>query len=301
MTDKPLATAPARPSAFLPAEPARDAHIVDVLIEERCPSFAEHWTWPVVRPVLYNMLGYASARRLADYLKTLSGVDSFQYMKERLDIRLRVDHPERLPERGRVIVAANHPTGLADGVAVWDALTRIRKDVVFFANADALRVNRLFEECLIPVEWVTDKRTPAKTRETLRRAGEAFAEEKCVVIFPSGKLAKMVDGKLTEQDWFSTVVSLARKQKAAIAPLHVSAKNSRLYYTLANLNAELRDITLFHELLNKRRSKFDMAFGPLIPPEKLQGDSIAVTEQLKNYVAYDLLDDPHKPFEPDLD
>ena len=48
-------------SVFLPDTERDDAHIVDVLIEERCPSFVSHWSWPVVRPALYRMLGYKKA------------------------------------------------------------------------------------------------------------------------------------------------------------------------------------------------------------------------------------------------
>ncbi len=284
-------------SAFLQDVDAPESHIVDTLIEERCPSFVSHWSWPVVRPVLYGMLGYGKARRMADTLMSLNGRESFDYLARELDVRLTLNHIDRLPETGRLVVAANHPTGLADGVAVWDALIRKRQDIVFFANADAIRVNPQFQDVIIPVEWVADKRTPAKTRETLKRAAEAFSEEKCVVIFPSGKLAKKVDGVLTEQDWFSTVVSLARKQKAPVLPLHVDSRNSWLFYKLSQLNGELRDITLFNELLNKKGAKFDMTFGKMVEPEKLAGDATAITESLRDHVAYTLSDDPHAEFE----
>lgn len=287
-----------RQSAFLPAETDNDAHIVDILIEERCPSFADHWTWPVVRPVLYGLLGYDKARRMADQLSTLSGAESFDFLAETLDFRITTQHLGRLPQSGRCVVIANHPTGLADGVAVWEALTAVRKDVVFFANADAIRVNEGFGDAMIPVEWVMEKRSPAKTRETLKLAGAAFAAEKCVVIFPSGKLAKMIDGKLTEQDWFSTAVGLARKQKAPVVPLNLEARNSKLFYILSKLNGELRDITLFHELLNKKRSVFEMTFGPVIPPEAFKGDAVELTTRLRHYVSEVLKDAPDNAFRP---
>ena len=285
-------------SAFLKGIEEPDQHIVDTLIEERCPSFASHWTWPAVRPLLYGLLGYDKARHMADTLMTLNGRQSFEYLSGELDVKLDLHHLDRLPETGRLVVAANHPTGLADGVAVWDALRRKREDIVFFANADAVRVNPNFQDVIIPVEWVAGKRTPAKTRETLKRAAAAFEEEKCVVIFPSGKLAKKRGGVLTEQDWFPTVVSLARKQEAPILPLHVSAENSWLFYRLSKINGELRDITLFHELLNKKRAEFEMSFGPMIPPDRLAGDATELTRQLKDHVAYTLREDPHAPFEP---
>jgi len=284
MTGKTL-PATATHSAFLADIEGSEEHIVDRLIKERCPSFVDHWSWPVTRPMLYALLGYGKARRTTDYLQTLSGGDSFDHLSEELSVDLTLNAIERMPKTGRLVVAANHPTGLADGVAVWDALRRVRRDIVFFANADALRVNPGFTDALIPVEWVLDKRSPAKTRETLRLAKEAFAEEKCVVIFPSGKLAKKVSGVLTEHEWMPTVVSLARKHKAPIQPLNLQAKNSWLYYFFSNVNGELRDITLFHELLNKKNSSFEMTFGPLIGPDRLDGDANELTLALREYVS----------------
>gem|GEM_PF-466795 len=108
------------------------------------------------------------------------------------------------------------------------------------------------------------------------------------MIFPSGTLARMIDGVLTEQAWHSTAIALARKKSAPVIPLHVGAKNSRLYYFLARTNAELRDITLFHELLNKRGARFDLTFGQEIPPGSLTGDVSALTEQMREYVAFEL-------------
>ena len=278
-------------SAFLPAEALNDSHIVDVLIEERCPKLRASPAWPLARPLLYSMLGYRKARAMANELSPLSGRDAFDRLSRQLDLDLSVTALARLPRTGRCIVAANHPTGLADGLAVWDLLKRVRGDIVFFANADALRVNPRFEDVIIPVEWMADKRTPAKTRETLKRAAAAFAEEKCVVIFPSGRLAVREDGRLKERDWFPTVVGLARKQEAPVVPLNLEARNSALFYLLCELSKELKDITLFHELLNKTGAKYRMTFGHPIAPETLTGDPVQLTEALKQYVAYTLGED----------
>ncbi|MEM9669643.1 MAG: 1-acyl-sn-glycerol-3-phosphate acyltransferase [Pseudomonadota bacterium] len=296
MKKKPVPVPAAPVSAFAVPDIRPDQHIIDVLIEERCPSFVDHWTWPMTRPMLFSLLGYRKARRMADAMEDMSGEGSFDYLAEQLDFRLETHHFDRIPREGRVVVIANHPTGLADGVAVWEALSKIRRDIVFFANADAMRVNPNFGDTIIPVEWLMEKRSPAKTRETLRLAGEAFAEEKCVVIFPSGKLAKMVNRELTEQEWFPTAVSLAKKKKAPILPLHVGSRNSMLYYLFSTWNGELRDITLFYELLNKQDSLFKMIAGPLIEPRDISGDAGDFTDALKDYVAYDLPGTPDTPF-----
>lgn len=300
MTDNALPPEPAasRKSAFLDVETPADQHIVDVLIEERCPHIRAHPAWPVIRPVLYSLLGYRKARAMADEVVQLTGRESFDRLAGQLAFDLSVEGIERMPETGRLIIAANHPTGLADGIAVWDLLKRVRQDIIFFANADAIRVNPRFEDVIIPVEWIMEKRSPAKTRETLKRAAEAFSAEKCVVIFPSGRLARKEGDRLIEKDWFSTVIGLAKKQKAPILPLNLDAWNSQLYYLFCNLSGELRDITLFHELLNKKGAKVRMTFGQLIDPASLLGDTNELTEQLKHHVAYELLGNPKAVFQP---
>ena len=164
------------------------------------------------------------------------------------------------------------------------------------ANADAIRLNPDFNNIIIPVEWVEDKRTPKKTWETLRLIREALNEEKCVIIFPSGRLAKRINGKLIEQGWPSSVVSFARKYDAPVQPLNVSAENSKLFYLLSAISGELRDVMLLNELLNKKNARFDLSFGPLIKSGQFDGDATALTMALRDYVSNDLQNDPDQIF-----
>jgi putative hemolysin len=285
-------------AAFIDAEKS-DAHIVDIMIEERCPSWVRHWSWPAVRPVLFSLLGYRKAIRWADEIRQItSGAECFAFLDRVLDLRVTSTGLERVPAKGRAVIVANHPTGLADGSIALAALAPVRSDIEIMANADACRINPRFAEVIIPVEWVKDKRSVPKTRETLRRAAATFDAERLLMIFPSGALAQMRNGKLTDEPWMPTAVSLARKNKAPVTPLHIAGRNSRLYYTFCGLNRELRDITLFRELLNKQGDKFHLTFGPQIPVEHLNGDPQAVTDKLRDYVDNILPRDPDRPFEP---
>jgi putative hemolysin len=285
-------------AAFIDPE-TRPGHIVDIMIEERCPTLVKHWSWPVVRPALYSLLGYRKALRWADEIKRLTtGEQCFAYLDRVLKLSVTSTGLERVPSTGRRVIVANHPTGLADGSIVLAALKPIRTDVEIMANADACRVNPRFADVIIPVEWVQDKRSIQKTRETLRRTSAAFASERLLLIFPSGSLAQMRKGKLVDEPWHQTAVTLARKNKTPITPLHVNGRNSSLYYTFCGLNRELRDITLFRELLNKQGDKFHLTFGPEIPWQHLSGDPQAVTDRLREYCDVSLPKDPDRPFEP---
>lgn len=261
----------------------RQPHIVDVLIAERAPSLTASPFWPVVRPALYGVLGYGAAVRMADAIRDLSGVETFDYVSDLLKLKVATTNLDRLPATGRCVVVCNHPTGIADGVAVFDAIKRRRTDMIFFANADAIRVSPRLNETIIPVEWVHEKRTREKTRSTLNAAKEAFETERCVVMFPAGRLARETNGVLTDPEWAPTAASMARKYDAPVIPMHVTGPYSRLFHTFDRFSQELRDVTLFHELLNKAGKAFGVDVGLPIPAERLDVDAAKATEALKRF------------------
>ena len=281
--------------------PPRPVHIVDELIAERAPRLTGSAAWPLVRPGLYKLLNYGRARTMADAVAPLSGPDALHYVSDLLDLKVSALNLDRLPATGRCMVICNHPTGIADGLAVYDAIKTRRGDAIFFANADALRVSRRLGESIIPVEWVQDKRTREKTRATLEAARAAFEAERCVVMFPAGRLAREQGSKgqgktLTDPEWAPTAASLARKYGAPIIPIHVAGPYSRLFHWFDKLSPELRDITLFHELLNKRKQAFRLTVGLPIPPSRLDIDAARATYALKAFVERVLPGQPDAAF-----
>jgi len=272
-----------------------DEHIVDVLIRERAPRLSSSPLWPVARPPLYALLGYRKARAMADAVAPLGGREALDYASGLLRLKVEARGLERAPRQGRFIVVCNHPTGLADGVAVDDALKPVRPDLVFFANADAHRVNPRLGEVFIPVEWVEAKRTRERTRLTVRLAQEALEDERALIIFPAGRIARRSPAGLADPPWAPSALSLARRHRAPILPVHLAGPPSTLFQLFNRLSPELRDITLFHELLNKRGGAFRLTAGPLIPPEAI-GDPAETTLALKRYVERVLPLDPDQAF-----
>ncbi|MGA0605735.1 GNAT family N-acetyltransferase [Phenylobacterium sp. VNQ135] len=276
--------------------PARD-HIVDVLIAERAPKLAGSAAWPLLRPLLYAMLDYGKARRMADAIAPLPGRAALDHVAELLSVKVSASGLEHVPAEGRAIVVCNHPTGIADGIAVFDALKGLRPDICFYANSDAHRVCPRFDDVLIPVEWVEAKRTRERTRATLQLTREAMEAERCLCIFPAGRLARrQPDGLLADPTWMPTAVSLARKYEAPIVPVHVAGPWSTLFHVFNGFSQELRDITLFHELLNKRARHFTLTIGSPIALEALAGDPAEVTPRLKHHVERVLVDEPDRRF-----
>lgn len=271
-------------------------HIVDELIAERGQRLVAHPLWPVMRPFLYLTLHYGKAIEFADAVANMPGFQAMEYASERLQLDVRVRRGERIPEKGGFILVSNHPTGIADGIAVFDLLKNRRPDMMFFANRDAIRVNPRFVEMVIPVEWRDEFKSKIKARETLQLTTRAVKEEKVTVLFPSGRIAYWANGCLNERPWKISAVTLSRKYGLPILPVHMAARNSGLFYWLSKWSTELRDMTVFHELLNKKQQTFDFTIGKLIMPDQLDGEATAVTKALENHSVFGLAENPDREF-----
>jgi putative hemolysin len=283
--------------AFYGEARERDLHVIDQLIHERSLKLSRHPLWPLLRPLLFRIFHYEEAVRMADAIAQLPGLEAMQYLSNLLSLDLTLSGTENLPAKGGFILAPNHPTGIADGIAVFDALKDHRPDMAIFANRDALRVAAGFRDLIIPVEWRAGEKSHAKSRDTLSMTARAFAEERAVVLFPSGRIAYWNEGTLTERPWQSSAVALARRYEVPIVPAHITARNSGLFYFLAKHSTELRDMTVFHELLNKKKFGFTITFGRPIPHSRLVGEPADVTAALQDHTVQRLRADPLAVFE----
>lgn len=259
-------------------------HIVDQLIAERTTHLSQNALWPLLRPFLYRFLHYRQAVAMADEIAALSGWDAFDRISRLLALDVSASGSENIPSRGAFILAPNHPTGIADGIAVFDLLKSARPDLAIFANRDALRVNPQFRDLVIPVEWRPTEKSHAKSRDTLEATARAFGDGKAIVLFPSGRIAYWNRDKLTERPWQPSVVALARRYRVPVVPVNITARNSGLFYLMSRYSTELRDMTLFHELLNKKGRVIRMVIGRPIMPQQLDlGESAEIAARLQEH------------------
>ena len=260
-------------------------HIVDMLIRERAPKLSRSRLWPHVQRVLFKMLGYQIGVDLVNTAGRMSATEAFAFASEKMGVQLEATGTRHIPKTGGFILALNHPTGVADGLAAHDLLMQIRPDPIVFVNGDAIRLNPRMTEKLIPVEWHEDKKNRAKSRETFKATRKAFAEGRAIILFPSGRLAYMdKNNKLRERPWMASVAVLAKKYNVAVVPTRLDARNSALFYLLSKINLELRDMTIFREWFNKRGKTFTFAIQAPIQPEELLDDNDAAAAELQQYV-----------------
>ena len=255
---------------------------IDPLIEERAPwMFRALPGMRYVRGLMHLTLAYDRTVALAsDFVDAPSG-RIMDRMADLLARDVEVTGLRHIPSHGPALIVANHPTGIADGVMLHHILRRVRSDAYFMANSDILRVLPQMEDMICPVEWRVDKRSHGKTRETMAYVRRATEDGRLGVIFPSGRLAKRRGLRLTERPWMASAAMLARKFDLPVIPVHIQARNSVLFYLFDLIHPTLRDVTLFHETLNKTRQPYRIAVGEPIAASALPKSSEDGIEMLR--------------------
>lgn len=247
---------------------------IEPLIEDRAPwLFRPTLAATLARPILNSALGYDRTVSLADAVKDLSSREIMDVMAQRLARDVTVAGLGHLPRHGAALIVANHPTGIADGIILHSVLRDLRPDAYFFANHDILKVLPQMADMIAPVEWRKERRSHAKTRETMAFTRRAVRDGRLGVIFPSGRLAKRRGARLHERPWMASAAMLARKFDLPVIPIHLQARNSALFYLFDAIHPTLRDITLFHETLNKDRQPYEVRVGEPISPKALPDNS----------------------------
>jgi len=261
-------------------DPMRDR--IDPLIHERAAwLFAQTPAARLARRVLDRALSYEATIALACELENAPTERIMGRMAELIAREVEVRGLERIPARGPALVVANHPTGIADGIILWHVLAAKRPDAFFYANSDILRVLPQMSTMIAPVEWRIDKRTHGKTRETMAYTRTAIEAGRIGVIFPSGRLAKRRGLRLHERPWMASAAMIARKFDLDVIPVKVRARNSVLFYLFDLIHPSLRDITLFHETLNKGRQPYRLNVGRPVAARSLSANSHEAIEELK--------------------
>lgn len=268
----------------LDAPDSRAEDLVEQMILDRAPRLAQRpQLWRLVRAFGYPLLGYRDAVDLVEAVAPLTADETFAWGEAMLKLRVETAGLEHVPADGPVVIIGNHPGGIADGVALWTAIKHRRPDLCFLANRDALKVSPGLSDRIIPVEWRRNAESRQRSRETLRGAMEALNQGRCLTVFPAGRMADWSwrRWRIAEPAWAPTAISLARRFNAPVVAMGVTRTMPLLYYALAQLHEELRDITIFHGLMRQRGKTYRLSFNEPVPARDWPGDEKEATEAVK--------------------
>lgn len=216
------------------------------------------------------------------------GEPVFDAALRKLGIRPRVragaENLARVPQTGGVLLVANHPFGVVDGLTMGHLGMRLRGNVRIMTNSLLCRVPEV-DPHLLPVDFSGTPEARRLTGETRRRAAQLLAQGQVVAIFPAGGVAtanRPLRGRAVDAPWHPFVGRLATIPGVTTVPIHFSGQNSRLFQIASHLSYPLRIALVFRETCRRIARPVEMAIGTPISAEELSRlDRDTVTTELR--------------------
>lgn len=194
----------------------------------------------------------------------LLGTDFIGSVLKDMNVTLEVFGIENIPKTDRCIVAANHPLGGLDGVALMLVISDVRNDILFPVNDILMNVKNL-APLFIPIN------KHGSNAENIKIINDTFASDKLVCYFPFGLVSRKRKGEIKDLHWKTTFITKAKRFKRDIIPTHISGRNSNWFYNLSNfrkkfgIKANLEMLYLVDESVKQKGETIKFTFGKAIP------------------------------------
>jgi putative hemolysin len=188
----------------------------------------------------------------------------------RIDFRVDSADQSRIPATGPVVVVANHPYGVLDGVLLTVLLTRARPDVKVLTNVLLADVPELQHHCIFVDPFDTD-RSVESNRKAMREAVAWLQGGGMLAIFPSGEVSQwqMPATQVADPQWNDTAVRLIRRTGATALPVFLCGHNGVGFQLLGMIHPKLRTAFLLQEFLNKEGKRVEVRVGSPVQPDTL--------------------------------
>lgn len=193
------------------------------------------------------------------------------------ELRVNVDYnPEQLakvPGEGPVILIANHPYGVLDGLIICHFAALIRPTFKILIHKALNREPRV-EKYMLPIDFDANEEAAQTNIETKRRAMETLRDGNAVVIFPAGGISTTVNGpfgRAVDLEWKLFVTKLIQMTAATVVPIYFHGQNSRIFQMASHVSETLRLALIIHEVNRKRGKTVNVTIGDPIPYTALAG------------------------------
>jgi putative hemolysin len=241
----------------------------------------------LIRPHLERLLGLTCMAEIYDGRPgDCAKLGFLDYVLEQLNVPVEVEEPDarRIPERGPVVVVANHPFGGVEGMVLGQLLLSRRDDVKILANYHLGRIPELRDLFLL-IDPFGRTGSIRANFGALRRARRWLAEGGALAVFPAGEVAHFHPGRRRIEDppWLTTAASLVRHARCPVVPVFFPGRNSWAFQVLGLIHPRLRTAMLGREMLRRRGRPVEARVGSLIPYKQLgHGDDVELTAYLRS-------------------
>jgi len=206
------------------------------------------------------------------------------------DIALRINAPQwplARAEGRRLIMVANHPFGIPDGVAILALAEQLGRPARILIHSNLLRVPEM-DRYALPIDFSETPEAMRTNLETRKAALACLARGETVIVFPGGGIATARNpfGPARDLPWKLFTAKLIHQARADVLPVFFEGKNSPLFHAVSRVSQFLRMSLIVPEAINRIGRPIDVHIGGVIPYEQLAPvtDRQALTTLLYEHV-----------------
>ena len=168
-----------------------------------------------------------------------------------IDLTTPAEQLANIPGNGPVVVVANHPHGMVDGMIFADLIGRVREDYRILTRSVLTGLDEAATSFMIPVPFPHDPDAQRKMVEMRAKTMKYLADGGVVALFPSGVVmsADSWSGPAIEREWNVFTAKMIRRSGARVVPIFFPGCNSRWYQIACQISPILRQGLLLHEIV----------------------------------------------------
>ncbi len=226
--------------------------------------------------VLENATGRIRLIKRADGYEheVAQGRDFWQVMVERYGLSLDIlgGSLANIPRDGPLIVVANHPYGILDGLIMGNILSSVRDGNFRILANRVFRKARELDEIILPVSFDETKAGRAQNIETRKKALGYLADGGAIGVFPGGTVstAQRPFGQPLDPGWRAFTARMIVKSGATVLPIYFEGANSRLFQVASHMHQTLRLALLIKEFKRRVDEPVRLVIGEPIAAEALE-------------------------------
>jgi putative hemolysin len=183
---------------------------------------------------------------------------------QRLGVRYDVppEQLKKLPPKGPLVVVANHPLGLVEGMILAHLLRQVRPDSKIMANR-LLALLPATQPYIIQVDPFKTRSAKLGNRVPLKEALAWLEQGHALGMFPAGEVAHFKPGRrgIVDPPWSASVGRLILRSGADVVPVHFSGTNGALFQVAGLLHPRLRTLLLPKQILRSGIRPIDVRIG----------------------------------------
>ncbi|ERL97524.1 putative hemolysin [Rhodobacteraceae bacterium HIMB11] len=215
------------------------------------------------------------------------GTDFWQVMVQRYGLNLNIvgGSLDNIPRDKPLIMIANHPYGILDGLMLGHILTKTRGDFRILAHKVFRKAEDL-NRVILPISFDETKEAVKLNLETRKVALDYLNNGGAIGVFPGGTVSTAAKPFAHPMDpaWRSFTARLIAKSGATVVPLFFDGANSRLFQYASRLHYTLRMGLLIKEFRARVDTPVRVVIGEPIDPNEIKArekDARALMDYLR--------------------